>query len=172
MNEGKVYILSNEFHRDILKIGYTNRSVDTRCRELSTQTGVLGEYKVEYSCAVPYCSDVERQIHDALEKYQVKREFFRIDIDSAKETLIKIAIANYEKLFRKLMKPYRELCEMEFGSNYRDFLNEKRDKLSQVNNELDWFRDIFKHKGKYHKAVVHHEICSFDEYNDWLSDAE
>jgi hypothetical protein len=79
--EGQVYILSTRENRDVLKIGYTTRSVEERVKEINSSTGVLIPYGVRSVWNVKQAAETEKRIHDLFNSYRVRadREFFQID---------------------------------------------------------------------------------------------
>ncbi|BBD09492.1 GIY-YIG nuclease family protein [Desulfovibrio ferrophilus] len=88
---GFVYVLSNSLlQRNLIKIGKTNRSINKRISELQT-TGVPGKFKLEFALETANCSIVEREVHKELSEYLVSKEFFKIDIDTAEETIREVS---------------------------------------------------------------------------------
>jgi hypothetical protein len=82
---GKIYILSNRENKNILKIGYTNRSVEERVKEINSSTGVLIPYGVRAMWMINSASEVEAEIHQLLSAYRIRtdREFFQMDFRDA-----------------------------------------------------------------------------------------
>lgn len=79
---GYVYILSNDLDSSVLKIGFTTRTPDDRCKELNAQTGVFFTYKVEHVKRVyGNAEDYEKLVHKEFRKYRVlpNKEHFRVD---------------------------------------------------------------------------------------------
>jgi flagellar biosynthesis GTPase FlhF len=64
--EGWVYVLTNERVPGLVKIGKTSKVPEIRAKELSSETGVPGEWVVVYKAFVPGYSNVERIAHDKL----------------------------------------------------------------------------------------------------------
>jgi hypothetical protein len=81
---------------DILKIGYTDRDVATRVREINSATGVLIPYGARAAWLVPQARCVESDLHGRLAEFRVRkdREFFRIPFADA----VKIVDAYVENL--------------------------------------------------------------------------
>ena len=77
---GQIYVLSTRDQPDILKIGYTERSVWERVKEINASTGVLVPYGVRAVWAVESARIAEKEIHQMFDEYRVRadREFFRI----------------------------------------------------------------------------------------------
>jgi len=88
MNQGFVYILTNEAMPGLVKIGRTSRDVDLRASEL-WKTGVPSKFEVFWSCKTPDCLQLENYAHAALRDYRVNmaREFFKIDVFKAQEVV-------------------------------------------------------------------------------------
>jgi len=107
-NKGIVYILTNESYLpDLLKIGYTQRSADCRAYELYDKaTGVPGKFKVAHEREVIDCKTAEEVIHIRLAKYRQNeyREFFKIDIDLAKEAVDQV-VSEIERLYQPSPEP-------------------------------------------------------------------
>ena len=82
---GKIYILSTRESKDILKIGYTNRTVEERVREINSATGVLIPYGVRGMWIVKSAREVEAELHNLLAPFRVRqdREFFQMDYSDA-----------------------------------------------------------------------------------------
>ncbi len=91
LNKQYIYILSNPENSGILKIGKTKVSPIGRALQLSRQTGVVGEYKLEYSIEVPDCDLGEKIAHYCLKEFHYKKEFYKVDLEVAiKQIEIKI----------------------------------------------------------------------------------
>ena len=86
---GSVYVLSNPGHDDLVKIGYTTRDAATRARELSGETGVPGDFEVEYEIEVANPERVEQAVHNRLadRKSSEDREFFEVAPDTARAAI-------------------------------------------------------------------------------------
>lgn len=82
--KGFVYILTNKYMPDIVKIGRTSRSVEGRAHELFV-TGVPAPFDVGAEVFSPDCVALEESIHAALRDDRVShsREFFKIGINDA-----------------------------------------------------------------------------------------
>lgn len=78
---GEIYILSRRSERDVLKIGYTTRSIYDRVKEINRATGILEPLGVRAIWTVDDPRQIEKMIHRQLEQYRIRkdREFFRID---------------------------------------------------------------------------------------------
>ncbi len=84
---GYIYILSNASLRDLVKIGFTERSVSQRIAELSSHTGVPSPYVEVASFPVHDPCTVERLIHAELSHHRHRgdREFFKLSPERATE---------------------------------------------------------------------------------------
>lgn len=93
--KGQVYILSTREQRDFLKIGYTERSVEERVREINSATGVAIPFGVRALWMVSDAPEMERRIHALLAQYRIRsdREFF---------------LMKYEEAFRRINAFIRE----------------------------------------------------------------
>ena len=91
-----VYILSNPSIPDVLKIGYTNLTPELRAHQISSSTGVVVPFKVEWTIKCINGYELENQIHKVLKDYRVnnQREFFQVDLEEAKK-VIKLIIEKF-----------------------------------------------------------------------------
>lgn len=82
---GYVYILSNRSNPRLLKIGYTERTVEQRVKKINSTTGILEPYGVRAVWVVQNARQVERAVHEALADHRVRadREFFELPYDTA-----------------------------------------------------------------------------------------
>jgi hypothetical protein len=82
---GKIYVLSTRENRDILKIGYTNRTVEERVKEINSATGVLIPYGVRAMWVIKSAKEVEADLHNLLAPFRIRqdREFFQMDFIDA-----------------------------------------------------------------------------------------
>jgi hypothetical protein len=89
MAAGFVYILINPSMPDMVKIGLTSDTSESRARQLSASSGVPSEFVVVYDELVTECVEVERRLHERFRAWRVnrRREFFRIPIKEAIKAL-------------------------------------------------------------------------------------
>ncbi|WP_431875986.1 GIY-YIG nuclease family protein [Micromonospora marina] len=82
---GYIYVLSTREHPRMLKIGYTERSVEERVKEINRATGVLIPYGVRAVWVVAHARSVEADLHARLAPYRVRadREFFDLEFRDA-----------------------------------------------------------------------------------------
>ena len=75
-----IYILENERMPNLLKIGWTSRTPEERCSEISGSTGVPTSFIVVHKVEVSDGKSAEKEIHSLLstERYANNREFFSI----------------------------------------------------------------------------------------------
>lgn len=87
---GYIYILSKRENPDVLKIGYTNRSVEERIKEINQATGVLIPFGVRALWSVKHADTIESEIHELLSEYRIRsdREFFNIDFGDAFKLIV------------------------------------------------------------------------------------
>jgi hypothetical protein len=82
--KGFIYILSNESMPGLLKVGLTENSVRQRIRELSSDTGVPTEFKLEkaFEIEARMLRRVEQSIHSRLKDagFHHKKEFFSVSL--------------------------------------------------------------------------------------------
>lgn len=82
VTRGYLYVLSNSYIPKLLKIGFTNRSVEERIGELSS-TGIPGKYKAVFYVHLDEAEWIEKKIHDELRKYREDKEFFQLSPEKA-----------------------------------------------------------------------------------------
>ena len=82
---GEIYVLSKRSEKDVLKIGYTTRSIYDRVNEINSATGIIEPFGVRAIWTVDDPRQIENMIHRQLEQYRIRkdREFFRIDFRMA-----------------------------------------------------------------------------------------
>jgi len=82
--KGFIYVLSNESMPGLLKVGLTENSVRQRIRELSSDTGVPTDFKLEkaFEIEVSVLRQVEQSIHRRLKNagFHHRKEFFNISL--------------------------------------------------------------------------------------------
>ena len=88
----KIYVLSTREQKDLLKIGFTTRSVRERVNEINSATGVVIPYGVRAVWCVKNAQFIEKKIHEKLSKYRVRndREFFSMNYFDAFKSIMKI----------------------------------------------------------------------------------
>ena len=85
-----VYILSNpDYPKTHLKIGYTKNLPEERAKQISSATGVIRPFKVEWAFKCFNGEIVEKMIHNKLRAHRInnQKEFFHIGLDEAKEII-------------------------------------------------------------------------------------
>ena len=93
-----VYVLTNPTMPGLCKIGYTKKPPEERVKEVSRGTGVPMPFEIAWAFKCFDGDILEREVHKYLDGYRenVDREFFRIPLEEAKQT-IKILGARYIK---------------------------------------------------------------------------
>jgi hypothetical protein len=76
---GYVYVLSHELLPNLLKIGFTNRSIKERVKELSV-TGLPKKFTVELYFISDNAELFEMLLHKSLRDYHYDKEFFKVDL--------------------------------------------------------------------------------------------
>jgi T5orf172 domain len=82
---GYIYIMSTRSDPNMLKIGYTERTVEERVKEINRATGIFEPYGVRAVWTVLRAPQAEKAVHDALTEYRVRpdREFFELKYATA-----------------------------------------------------------------------------------------
>ena len=89
-NFNYVYILSNKsYPNNVFKVGWTTNLPEERADQLSSETGVLYPFKVEYYKSFKNADNIEKKVHKKFKAYRVRqnKEFFEIEINKLKEYL-------------------------------------------------------------------------------------
>ena len=83
-----VYILINEAMPGIIKIGWTDKSIEERMKELD-RTATPLPFTCYYAKRVDDPTFVEQKLHQAFDEFRIRdnREFFRMSPDQAKAAL-------------------------------------------------------------------------------------
>lgn len=78
---GYIYIMTNYFYGDIVKIGHTQDKPDVRANKLTRETGVLGEFVVEWYAEVSNSKIGEQLIHQLFHEFHLDKEYFHIELE-------------------------------------------------------------------------------------------
>lgn len=89
-----VYVLSHPQEENLLKIGYTSKDPNTRIKEINSQTGVVGEYKLVYLYKTINGQALEREVHSFLKEKRIhpRKEHFELTRDQAVQIIKEIGI--------------------------------------------------------------------------------
>lgn len=92
MQQGWIYVLTNQAMPGLVKIGFTKNPPHSRARELY-DTGVAHPFEVAYQIRCRDYRAVERAVHEALSHCRVneRREFFACSVAEAVETVRRCA---------------------------------------------------------------------------------
>lgn len=84
MGKGIVYILTNDAMPGIIKIGYTERTIKERLRDLDN-TSVPLPFRCHYAIESERYKDIERFMHDSFSDFRIRdsREFFKMSPERA-----------------------------------------------------------------------------------------
>jgi hypothetical protein len=84
-----VYIMSNPMYPNCLKIGYTKNSPEQRAKQLSSATGIILPFEVEWAFQCFNGENLEHEVHNKLSDLRINhhREFFDITLNEAKDTI-------------------------------------------------------------------------------------
>ena len=93
-NQGYIYILENKGQPGILKIGYTDRTPQSRVKEINSGTGVITPWFIvnAFPCKAP--AQIESIIHSQLNQYRVNKEGFAVTIPTAEQIIVQIINEN------------------------------------------------------------------------------
>lgn len=91
--QGYVYLLSNACMSHLVKVGFTERNVESRIQELNSTTSIAKPFEIEAYFLHINPRAIEQEIHSRLSDYRVNnnREFFKLTAQKAlaimKETI-------------------------------------------------------------------------------------
>lgn len=87
-----VYVLSNESMPGLYKIGSTYKNPEKRAKQLSRNTGVPTEFKIEFAFKCFNSEGLEKEVHKYFELCRVTkdREFFQLSLSEVKQVIEKI----------------------------------------------------------------------------------
>ncbi|BAD56907.1 GIY-YIG nuclease family protein [Nocardia farcinica] len=106
---GVVYVLMNRAMPGYMKIGKTIKTSDERARQLSGATGVPEDFEIVFDIVVSDVDQVEKLAHKKLDyaRTNKRREFFRVDIRAAIQTVTEIAsrfpVAEADSISREIL---------------------------------------------------------------------
>jgi len=89
-NFGAIYIAKNaKDGDDVYKVGMTQRSIEERMKELTSDTSNLGKYKAIGFVVVNDTSKAEKECHSRLSHYRIQtnREFFKAPLSKLVSTI-------------------------------------------------------------------------------------
>jgi hypothetical protein len=143
---GHLYILSNPAIPNLLKIGYTKRTVVQRIEELMT-TGVPGAFEVEFFAEVEHARQLERDIHRRLLAYRRdrRREFFECSLEIAVKTAKILMLEHGHTIFNsggRASKAFLTDVEIEEIRQEAEKLSIERQKLDERRKQEDIARAI------------------------------
>ncbi|BBL75401.1 GIY-YIG nuclease family protein [Methylomagnum ishizawai] len=92
-----IYVLTNEAMPNMVKIGLTNDSVETRIAQLSSHSGVPLPFECYFAAEVNDCVKLEKTLHQLFSENRVnpKREFFKIDPE---KVVLAISIGDFTEV--------------------------------------------------------------------------
>lgn len=92
-----VYVLTNEGMPDLVKIGLTQDSIESRISSLSAHSGVPFPFECYYAAEVDDCKKLEKTLHQLFSEARVnpKREFFKLDPE---KVVLALSIGNFKEV--------------------------------------------------------------------------
>jgi hypothetical protein len=132
---GIIYILSHEAIPNLLKIGYTTRTIEERVQELSS-TGVPGNFTVELYFKTDNAPMFEMILHKSLDEYRYEKEFFKVDIKTAIHAIHNLIDKDELRSYRFLGKSSTLATTREQLAEQKKQADEKRERLEQRSREF------------------------------------
>lgn len=130
-----VYILSHEAMPNLLKIGYTNRTLKERLRELES-TGVPGKFTIELNFEVENAVVFESLLHKSLHEYHFEKEFFKTNIDVVIFAINNLLDVNKKHTYIFEGKSSSKIVTAEQLQYQKILGQEKTERLAKKANEL------------------------------------
>lgn len=126
--KGSVYILSNPtYKKDILKIGYTTRTIDERIDELSS-TGVPTKFQLELCLEVDDAPKLEKILHNKFREHNYNKEFFQVPIKKAVE-ICKLTLLDIDIVCHRIYGKSSELFLT--GGELRELEDKRRNLIEK-----------------------------------------
>lgn len=147
---GIIYILSHESMPNLLKIGYTTRSIKERVKELES-TGVPGKFTIEIYFEIENASAFEMLLHKALHEYRFEKEFFKTDMKTAIYAINNLLDKNKKHTYIFKGKSSSNAMTKEQLDHQRILGQEKSERLAKKANEL---RDKYINKSHEELRVI------------------
>lgn len=92
-----IYVFTNESMPNLVKIGYTDASVESRLTELSRASGVPLPFECYFAAEVADAIKLEKTLHQLFAETRVnpRREFFRVDPE---KVVLAISIGEFKEI--------------------------------------------------------------------------
>jgi len=131
---------------DLLKIGFTQRSIEQRLDELDSATGVAWPFELEFCIRVRNANNLERRLHQELREFRVRpdREFFRLSQDEAIKRILsfltpaELAMPDQNEEVASIQENLREITDARRRRVRRtneDNITSTSESLKRVNGE-------------------------------------
>lgn len=144
---GLIYIISNPKQgKNIFKVGKTSKQIDQRLKQLNSETGLIGKFKVFASFAVDDIDEAEKKCHEKLDDYRIQdnREFFEIEypdiLEMVRECIndfilkeyleVKLSPKDEKKITEKKKKQVNEYLGLTDEQDFDDLITKKKSKHS------------------------------------------
>ena len=162
---GYIYIMTNYLYGDIVKIGHTQGNPEVRADKLTRETGVLGEFVVEWYAELSNSKIGEQLIHNLFDKFHIDKEYFHIELEEAiklfedklkkfftDETVIPVRpqkpkLKQKSERERKIFEVIDATRKRNLEDIYQSEIKQLREKLLYKSNE--YFKEIYNELDKY-----------------------
>lgn len=165
---GLVYIISNKKQgENIFKVGKTSKTINTRLKQLNSETGLIGSFKVYASFLVDDIDEAEKVCHQELDEYRIQdnREFFEIKYFEILE-IVRECIKNY------ILK---EFIEVKLSPKELKAINLKKLKQKKEYKGLDTEEDLeslINKKKNIEKIKLEKEQIQREKVQDFIIENE
>lgn len=149
---GLIYIISNSKQgKNVFKVGKTSKQIDQRLKQLNSETGLIGKFKVFASFAVDDIDEAEKICHNELDDYRIQdnREFFEIEYSEIMEIVrecirdyilkeyleVQLSSKDEKKINENRQKQRNEYLGFTDDDDFDDLINKKKSKQNKQNEE-------------------------------------
>ena len=160
---GVIYIARNSIDGDeVYKVGKTQRTVEERMRELTSETSNLGEYKAIGFVVVNDIDQAEKECHLRLRNYRIQpnREFFKIPLSTLVDA---IRAATEPYLVKDELPAMRTSNEVQMD----DLIREEQSKFNHGKQKTVVYRDnASRQLALWHKSLINQLGELKDRFHD------
>lgn len=153
MKKGFVYIMSISDRQGIVKIGRTQKHPEVRAEQLSNQTASTGEFKLEWFEEISDEVFMESFLHYVFKEFNLKKEYYTIDIDLAIE-IAKDSIVYFKEMEKKMKVYYfdkiefiekrKKALEISIKHNKKNDVEFVKNRIDSLAKQLDQIKKLSK----------------------------
>ena len=124
MKRGFIYILSNNsLKENLLKIGKTSKKTVERTKQLSSSTSIPENFQIEEEFEFSDINWAEKEVHSRLLRfrYNKRKEFFKCEINVAKQIIIEVQIEDKKREISALKNDLKSVKDILNNSEFLKF---------------------------------------------------